>query len=148
MRPRWSPARRLYDTRSYRSRNAVLAFVAQPVESRTHRTLRLETLLGLAADSKGGFVRSLKNTSFAIAIVVLASCTGQEQEVLSNFFQAVQGGDETAVSRLSLTAFDGGVESWELMAVFSSGGFGSGSWRAREGASSSGCREASSAVLS
>ena len=62
-------------------------------------------------------MRNLRKMSFAVAIIVLTSCSGQEQRVLSNFFQAVQGGDETAVSRLSLTAFDGGVESWELIEI-------------------------------
>ncbi len=58
---------------------------------------------------------SLRKMSFAVAIVVLASCSGQEQEVLSNFFQAVQGGNEAAVARVSLAAFEGAVESWELV---------------------------------
>ncbi len=64
-----------------------------------------------------GFVRSLRKISIAGAVVVLASCSGQEQEVLSSFFQAVQGGDEAAVASVSLAAFDGTVETWELVEV-------------------------------
>ena len=60
-------------------------------------------------------MRSLRKMSIAGAIVVLASCSGQEQQVLSNFFQAVQGGDEAAVANVSLAAFDGTVETWELL---------------------------------
>jgi len=55
--------------------------------------------------------------SFAVAIVVLASCSGQEQQVLSDFFQAVQGGDETTAARVSLATFEGEVESWEIVEV-------------------------------
>ena len=58
---------------------------------------------------------SLRKMSIAVAIVVLVSCSGQEQQVLSDFFQAVQGGDEAAVARVSLAAFEGGVEAWELV---------------------------------
>jgi len=62
-------------------------------------------------------VRSLRKMSFAVAIVVLASCSGQEQQVLSDFFQAVQGGDEIAAARVSLATFEGEVESWEIVEV-------------------------------
>ncbi len=34
---------------------------------------------------------------------------------MSNFFQAVQGGDEAALARVSLAAFEGAVESWEFV---------------------------------
>jgi len=62
-------------------------------------------------------VRSLRKMSFAVAIVVLASCSGQEQQVLSDFFQAVQGGDESTAARVSLATFEGEVESWEIVEV-------------------------------
>jgi len=62
-------------------------------------------------------VRSLRKMSFAVAIVVLASCSGQEQQVLSSFFQAIQGGDETTAARVSLATFEGEVESWEIVEV-------------------------------
>gem|GEM_PF-3572160 len=62
-------------------------------------------------------MRSLRKMSFAVAIVVLASCSGQEQQVLSDFFQAVQGGDESTAARVSLATFEGEVESWEIVEV-------------------------------
>ena len=60
-------------------------------------------------------MRSLRKMSVAVAIVVLVSCSGQEQQVLSNFFEAVKGGDAAALASVSLAAFEGGVETWELV---------------------------------
>jgi hypothetical protein len=53
--------------------------------------------------------------SVAVAIVVVVSCSGQEQQVLSNFFEAVKGGDAAVLASVSLAAFEGGVETWELV---------------------------------
>ncbi len=36
---------------------------------------------------------------------------------MSDFFQAVQGGDEIAAARVSLATFEGEVESWEIVEV-------------------------------
>ena len=60
-------------------------------------------------------MQNLRKLSFAVAVIVLASCSGQEQQVLDSFFQAVQGGDEVAVASLSLAGFEGEVETWELV---------------------------------
>jgi hypothetical protein len=54
----------------------------------------------------------------AIASSVLISACGSgdpEEQTLSTFFNAVQRGDQAGVERISLAAFDGTVESWEII---------------------------------
>lgn len=54
----------------------------------------------------------------AITGSVLLSACGSgdpEEQTLDAFFSAVQEGDQAGVERVSLTAFDGTVESWEIL---------------------------------
>jgi hypothetical protein len=55
----------------------------------------------------------------ALVSVALATfaCTPQEHQVVQNFFTAVQAGDESAVSRVSLVSFPGSVTSWEIVEI-------------------------------
>lgn len=49
--------------------------------------------------------------------VLLSACGSgdPEEQTLDAFFSAVQEGDQAAVERVSLTTFDGTVESWEII---------------------------------
>jgi hypothetical protein len=61
-------------------------------------------------------VRSFFKILIAVSIL-LSACGGgdPEEEVLSAFFRAVQGGDRAGLERVSLAPFDGKVESWEIV---------------------------------
>ncbi len=53
-----------------------------------------------------------------IGLSILLSACGEgdpEKEVVDNFFSAVQKGDATGVQQVSVAAFDGKPESWEIV---------------------------------
>lgn len=51
------------------------------------------------------------------AVFLLTSCSSPEEQLISSFFSAVQGGDVDAVARVSRTVFKGGVDSWKIVEV-------------------------------
>jgi len=61
-------------------------------------------------------VRSFFKILIAISLL-LSACGGgdPEAQVVGAFFSAVQKGDRAAVDRVSLAAFDGKLESWEIV---------------------------------
>ena len=61
-------------------------------------------------------MRSFFKILIAISLL-LSACGGgdPEAQVVGAFFSAVQKGDRAAVDRVSLAAFDGKLESWEIV---------------------------------
>lgn len=61
-------------------------------------------------------MRKLFKAFFAVP-VLLSACGGgdPEQQVLDEFFRAVQKGDRAGAERVSLAAFEGKPESWEIL---------------------------------
>ncbi len=62
-------------------------------------------------------MRSLKHLFVGVAFLLVSGCTGQEEQVLTTFFTAIQGGDDNVIQSVSLAKFPGGVESWELVEI-------------------------------
>ena len=60
-------------------------------------------------------MRSLHYAFVALAILLFSSCTAPEQQLVDTFFTAVQGGDEAALSRVSLATFTGLPELHEKL---------------------------------
>lgn len=61
----------------------------------------------------GGIRRAVLGATLALFV----ACTGAEQQVVKTFLTAVQGGDETTLSNVSLVKFPGSVVSWEILEV-------------------------------
>jgi hypothetical protein len=59
----------------------------------------------------------IRRVALSSTIVLLVSCSGAEQQVVKTFLTAVQGGDETTLSGVSLVKFPGSVTSWEILEV-------------------------------
>lgn len=54
----------------------------------------------------------------AVVVLGLVACGGgAERTIVQTYFDAVQGGDETAAKRVSLVEFPGEVSSWEIVEV-------------------------------
>lgn len=52
-----------------------------------------------------------------VALGLVACGGGAEQTIVKTYFDAVQGGNETAAKRVSLVEFPGEVSSWEIVEV-------------------------------
>ena len=62
-------------------------------------------------------MRGFRTTALGSTLALLVSCTGAEQQLVSTFLTAVQGGDEATLSGVSLVKFPGSVTSWEILEV-------------------------------
>ena len=60
-------------------------------------------------------LRSRPVTSLAGMLVLLASCLGPEQELVTRFLQAAETGDRPTIAHLSARGFDEQVDSWEIL---------------------------------
>ena len=61
-------------------------------------------------------MRNILKCLIAFSFALSACGSGDpEQETLGAFFDAVQKGDRVGIDRISLTDFDGNVESWEIV---------------------------------
>ncbi len=60
---------------------------------------------------------NLRSVSIVAATLLVLSCSGAEQQVVSSFLTAVQSGDEKVAQAVSIAEFSGGVESWEILEV-------------------------------
>ncbi len=53
--------------------------------------------------------------AFASVACLLSACQSADQQILGNFLNAVQGGDEATADSLSIVKFPGKIKSWEVV---------------------------------
>jgi hypothetical protein len=59
----------------------------------------------------------IRATALGSTLTLILSCSGGEQQLVTTFLTAVQGGDEAMLAGLSLVEFPGSVTSWEILEV-------------------------------